>query len=181
MFGARPYSPLPRPHCLRDPGSSWQRVPAHLSLSSATSACCTQHGLTGDVSPSPAPLPRSQNPPQPQPRGQGSSTDPKGLQAPSPTALRTQAVPGTTLGDRVQGQEWQGAAAQDRRWQSQTKDPRLDRAVGSGEGAWAQRSWVVMPSSRQRRAAGGSLRFPQRTHPCCYLMRELAVAGRQDC
>lgn len=67
-----------------------------------------------------------------------------------------------------------------RRWQSQTRDPRLDRA-GNEEGGWARRSWVVMPSLRQRRAAGRSLPFPQRTHPPCYLMRELSVTGRQDC
>lgn len=33
----------------------------------------------------------------------------------------------------MSGQEWQGEA-QDRRWQSQTQDPRLDRAVGNREG-----------------------------------------------
>lgn len=67
-----------------------------------------------------------------------------------------------------------------RRWQSQTRDPRLDRA-GNEEGGWARRSWVVMPSLRQWRAAGRSLPFPQRTRPPCYLMRELSVTGRQDC
>ena len=66
------------------------------------------------------------------------------------------------------------------RWQSQTQDPRLDRA-GNEEGGWARRSWVVMPSLRQWRAAGRSLPFPQRTRPPCYLMRELSVTGRQDC
>ena len=67
------------------------------------------------------------------------------------------------------------------RWQSQTRDPRLDRAAGNKEGGWARRSWAVMPSPREWRAAGRSLPFPQRTRPPCYLMRELSVTGRQDC
>ena len=61
------------------------------------------------------------------------------------------------------------------RWQSQTRDPRLDRAAGNKEGGWARRSWAVMPSPREWRAAGRSLPFPQRTCPPCYLMRELSV------
>lgn len=103
----------------------------------------------------PIPQPRSQHPPQPQPRGQGSSTDPKGLRSPSPAAFRPKPSEESALRNRVR-QERQGEA-QDRRWQSQTQDPRLDRAVGNREGVWAQRSWVVMPSSRQWRAAGRSL------------------------